>query len=242
MPIARCRNITLALVAVASLGACGSVGRFEAVPDKVVDLSGNWVINRTLSDDPKPALDKLRPQPQKQRRWDGPPPDDNGDDTGPPQGGGQQSPGGGGRGRRGGGQQPQLAYRNNNDAYLNSTVLKVLTTDLARAGYLRIQQSPERFSIDYGGSVRNFTPGAVSVVSASWGVADQSSGWKGKAFIIQVKPQEGVASYETFSLDKEGQHLVEELQFGGGQFPSVKLKRFYDRTDHPMQRDVPMGD
>jgi hypothetical protein len=252
MPIARAREITLALAATALVG-CGSVGRFDESPKHPVDLSGNWTINRTLSDDPKPAIDKLRPKPIP-HRWDGPPPDENGDDTGPQQGGqqggpgggggGGGGPGGGGRGRRNGqGQQaPQLAYRSNNEAYANSNVLKTVTADLARADNLTIQQSDTRFSIDYGSAVRNFTPGAVSVVSAAWGVADQSSGWKGKEFIIQVKPQQGVASTETFSLDNEGKHLIEEVHFGGGEFPSVKLKRVYDHTDHPLQRAVPMTD
>jgi hypothetical protein len=232
-------------MAVVALAGCGSVGRFDENPGHEVDLSGNWTINHTLSDDPKPILEKLRPQPVK-HRWEMPPDDLGGDEAGPPAGGGQQGGGGGGgggRSRRGGGSQgPQVVYRNNNDAYTHSTVMKALSADLARADNMTIQQSPERFSLDYGSAIRSFTPGARSVVSAAWGVADQSSGWKGKAFVIQVKPQTGVASVETFSLADDGKHLVEELRLGGGEFPSVKLKRVYDRTEHPMQRSVPMTD
>jgi hypothetical protein len=120
--------------------------------------------------------------------------------------------------------------------------MKMLQADLARADSLTIRQAPERFTLDYGSVVRNFTPGAVSVVSAAWGVADQSSGWKGQQFVIQVKPQMGVASVETFGLADGGKHLVEELHLGGGEFPAVKLKRVYERADHRAPRDVPTSD
>ncbi|HEV7441632.1 MAG TPA: hypothetical protein VGO18_03495 [Steroidobacteraceae bacterium] len=249
MSIVGTREITLAVVASVALAGCGSVGRFDPSPAHTVDLSGSWTLDRTLSDDPKPIIEKLRPQPAK-HGWDRPPDDELEDDTGPPEGGGRQGGGGGGgRGgggsRRGGSQsqgQPQVAYRNNNDAYTHSTVMKMLLADLARAESLTIRQDPDRFTLDYGGAVRNFTPGAVSVVSASWGVADQSSGWKGREYVIHVKPQMGVASVESFSLTDDGKHLVEELHLGGGEFPGVKLKRVYDRADHPVPRDVPTND
>jgi hypothetical protein len=249
MSIVRAREITLAVVAAAALAGCGSVGRFDPAPAHTVDLSGSWILDRAASDDPKPLMEKLRPKPPK-HRWDMPPDGGPDDDLGPPEGGGQDGGGqgggrqGGGRSRRGGGsqEQPQLVYRNNNDAYTYSTVMKVLQADLARADSLTIRQAPDRFTLDYGSAVRNFTPGAVSVVSAAWGVADQSSGWKGREFIIQVKPQTGVASVESFSLTEDGTHLVEELHLGGGGFPAVKLKRVYDRADHPVPRDVPTND
>jgi hypothetical protein len=247
MDMIRTREFLLTTVALATLAACASVGKLDESPGQTVDLSGNWTLNRTLSDDPKPIIEKLRPKPVK-RRWGDMPPDDMDEDGGVP--GGDRQPGGGqqgggqrqGRGRGGGSQGPQMAYRNNNDAYTHSTVLKALTADLARAENLTIRQNPDRFSLDYGSAIRNFTPGLISVVSASWGVADQSSGWKGKEFVIHVKPQEGVASQETYSLSPDGQHLLEELRLGGGEFPAVKLKRVYDRTDHPVTRGVPITD
>lgn len=243
MSIVRAREIALAAVASAALAGCGSVGRFDPNPDHVVDLSGSWTLDHVLSDDPKPIMEKLRPKPVN-HRWDMPPDDGLGDDSGPPQGQGGGQQGGGQRGsRRGGSQgQPQMAYRNNNDAYTHSTVMRMLQADLARAESLTIRQAPDRFTLDYGSAVRNFTPGAVSVVSAAWGVADQSSGWKGREFVIQVRPQMGVATVESFSLVDDGKHLVEELHMGGGDFPAVKLKRVYDRADHPVPRDVPTND
>jgi len=83
---------------------------------------------------------------------------------------------------------------------------------------------------------------AAKKIRAAWGVADQSSGWKGREFVIQVKPQMGVATVESFSLAEDGKHLVEQLRMGGGEFPAVKLKRVYARADHPVPRDVPTND
>jgi hypothetical protein len=245
MSIVRAREIALTVVASITLGGCGSVGRFDPNPAHVVDLSGSWTLDRGLSDDPKLIIEKLRPQPAR-HRGDMPPDEGMGDDSGPPEEGGQQGGGqrGGGRSRRGGGSQgpSQMSYRNNNDAYTHSTVMKMFQADLARAESLTIRQDPDRFTLDYGSAVRTFTPGAVSVVSAAWGVADQSSGWKGREFVIQVKPQMGVATVESFSLADDGKHLVEALRMGGGDFPAVKLKRVYDRADHPVPRDVPTND
>jgi len=243
MLMVRARGILPALLVAALLPGCG-ISRLNENPSKTVDMNGSWVLDRAASDDPQPVLDKLRPKPVS-RRWGAPPPDDGmGDDMGPPDGGQQGGQGGSGRGRRGsGGQgQPPVVYRNSNDAYTHSTVIKMLQADLARAGYLTIKQSEDRFSIDYGSAVRSFTPGSISVVSAAWGVADQSSGWKGKDFVIQVRPQTGVASYERYTLSDDGQRLTEELQLGGGEFPSAKLKRVYERTDKPVPRSVPNND
>lgn len=245
MSIVRAREIVLAGLASVTVIGCASVGRLDPSPSKTVDLSGSWTLDRAASDDPKPILEKLRPRPVRDR-WGAPPDDGMDDESGPPEGGGQQQGGGqrGGRSRRGGGGQgqPQVLYRNNNDAYTHSTVMKMLMADLARAENISIRQSPESFSLDYGSAVRNFTPGVVSVVSASWGVADQSSGWKGKEFVIQVKPQTGVATVETFSLSEDGKHLIEQLRLGGGDFPAVKLQRVYNQSARPLLRSAPTND
>jgi hypothetical protein len=226
------------------LAGCSSVGRYDPDPSHAVDLSGNWTLDRAASEDPKPLIEKLRPKPVS-RRWDTFPDED---DAGAQDGSSGPQPGGGtgGRGsrsRRGGGEaQQQYAYRNGNEAYSHSLVLKMLSADIARAENLTIHQSADRLTIDYGNSIRSFTPGSRSVVSAAWGVADQSSGWKGKEFVIAVRPQAGVATTETFSLSDDGKHLLEDLRMGGGDFPSIRLKRVYVQSDHPLQRTVPTGD
>jgi hypothetical protein len=241
MLMVRAREITVSVVAVALVG-CGSVGRFDPNPSHTVDLSGSWTLDHAASDDPQPILEKLRPKPRKD--FNGGMPDDGTggneqgppDDSGPQRGGRQGGQRGQGGRQGGGGAQQMQAYRNNNDAYTHTTVIKALRADMARAESVTIRQTPDRFSLDYGVMVRSFTPGAVSVVGADWGVADQSSGWKGKDFVIQVKPQTGVADIEKYSLSDDGKHLVEQLRLGGGEFPVVQLKRVYDHTDKPSPR------
>ncbi len=232
----------IAWVVPIALGGCAAVGHFDPTPSHPVDFSGSWVIDPVASEDPKPILAKLRPKPGS-RGATLPDPtaiDDQAEQTtGPPSG--QR---GGGRGGRGG-QSQNSQYTNIprvNDAYRRIPVLQMLTADVARSDHVTIRQSPERFSIDYGSSVRSFTPGAVSVVSAEWGVADQSSGFNGKDYVIRVKPQSGVASIETFSLSSDGQRLTEHLRLGGGDYVSAELTRVYNRTDQALPRAAPTND
>jgi hypothetical protein len=241
MLMVRAREITVSAVASVALVGCASVGRFEPNPSHTVDLSGSWTLDHAASDDPQPILEKLRPKLRRDSYGGMSPDDGTGDNgqMGPPDSGPQRGGQGGQGGRRRGGgsdSQQMQAYRNNNDAYTHSTVIKALRADLARAESVTIRQTPDHFSLDYGVMVRSFTPGAKSVVGADWGVADQSSGWKGKDYVIEVKPQTGVADVEKYSLSDDGKHLIEQLKLGGGEFPVVQLKRVYDHTDKPLPR------
>jgi hypothetical protein len=243
MLMVRAREITVSVVASVALAGCGSVGKFDSNPSKTIDLSGSWALDHAASDDPQPVLDKLRPKPRNDH-YGQPPDDGSGMDNGQgPPGGGPQQGGAGGGQRRRGGQQQMPTVRNNNDTFTHDSVIKALKADLARAESVTIHQSPDRFSLDYGVMIRSFTPGAVSVVGADWGVADQSSGWKGKDFVIEVKPQTGVADIEKYTLSDDGTHLIEQLKLGGGEFPVVQLKRVYVHTDKPLPRSgLPSND
>ncbi|MBV8742604.1 MAG: hypothetical protein JOZ12_12520 [Sinobacteraceae bacterium] len=217
------------------LSAC-SVGHFDANAPQEVDLSGNWVLDRAASDNPQPILERLRPRPS---RYPGGMEGAADDNSGPTRG----SEGGtGGRGRGRGAAQVTEPDLRSNDIYRRVPVIQMLRADVARADHITIRQSPGRFTLDYGVSVRNFTPGQVSVVSAEWGVADQSSGWKGRSYIIKVKPQSGVASEEVYSLSSDGKHLTEELRLGGSGYESAKLHRVYERTDQALPRAAPSND
>ena len=216
-----------------ALAGC-SLGRFDPAPAHGTDLTGSWVINHEASEDTSPILAKLRPrQPPR------PDPDPVVDDPTGSQGGQR---GGGQRGSRSGRGSPpvvQLDQGRAVDYYRRMPVVQMLNADIARSEHITIQQTPERLSLDYGVSIRNFTPGQVSVVSAEWGVAYQSSGWKGKDYVIRVKPQSGVYSEETFTLSPDGKRLTEHLRLGGGDYASVELHRVYDRTDRPLPRAAP---
>lgn len=244
MSIVRIREILLGALASGVLAGCGGVGRLNPDAPRAVDLSGTWLLDRAASDDPQKLLDKLRPKPDKYNRGMA----DDGMDPYGPDTSQQGQPGGGGTtgGGRGGGRRSQQAampptYRNN-EVYTHVPVMRMLMANVARGEQVTVRQTPNLFSLDYGTTVRTFTPGAVSVVSAEWGVADQSSGWKGKEYVIEVKPQTGVAAIERYGLSDDGKHLVEQLHLGGGNFPSVDLRRVYDHTDKPLPRGLPTND
>jgi hypothetical protein len=231
MSIARwsaCAAVALALA------GCSSVGKLNPDPPHGIDLSGNWILDRDASDDPQKVLYKLRPKPVDPRY----PQDDlaalAADDA---QNTNSNNP------RRRNQQSATQAYYRNNDAYTRAPVRKMLTADVARSEQVTVRQTPSLFSLDYGVTVRTFTPGQISVVSAEWGVADQSSGWQGKEYVIETKPQTGVASTEKFAISPDGKHLTEQLHLGGsGGFPPADLKRVYDRSDKPLPRALPTSD
>src|SRR6202035_2345293 len=83
--------------------------------------------------------------------------------------------------------------------------------------------------ISDGTNNRSFMPGRKSVVSVPEGVADQHSGWKSRAYVIDVRAQAGPETIERYRLSEDGQHLFAEIQSTGGNMPSIKIKRVYDR-------------
>src|SRR5207237_4047025 len=68
---------------------------------------------------------------------------------------------------------------------------RALLASIGRGDFLTVRQSSGELVLDYGNSQRRFTPGAHSVVSAESGVADQSCGWKGREYVIEVRAQAG---------------------------------------------------
>jgi hypothetical protein len=93
-----------------------------------------------------------------------------------------------------------------------------------------IKQRPEEFFIDDGISDRSFTPGLKSVVSVPEGVADQHAGWKGKEFVIDARALAGPETIERYHLSDDGKQLVADIQSSGGNMPTLKFKRIYDRV------------
>jgi len=220
-----------------SLVGCFGVSTLDPAAPHSIDLSGNWILDRQASDDPQKLLDKLRPKETTHRDMSAAD-----DGLGPYDNGQQDGQGGNGpRGRRSQQAMQPLLYRNN-QIITHTQVMRALSADVARADQLTIRQTHTQLTLDYGITARTFTPGLKSVVSASWGVADQSSGWKGKEFVIEVKPQTGVRSVESYTLSSDGKHLIEQLHLGGGDYPNVALKRVYDHTDQPLPRSIPMND
>ena len=223
-------------VAAATLAGCASGPKAEAPAG--VSLAGTWKLDRAASDDPQKVIAKMRAQAFKliARRSVQvagpvtrgapaplPPPDE-----------GVLVPGDEARGTHGHGPPP--------DPLRGSPMMHALAQALARGDFLTVRQSAEEFVLDYGTSVRSFTPGVHSVVSAERGVADQISGWSGRQYLIEDKAQVGPNVVERYALSRDGQHLIETLRIGPGELPAVELKRVYDHTDEAAPHAVPSSD
>src|SRR5882672_6668130 len=128
------------------------------------------------------------------------------------------------------------------DPLLRSPMAQVLRTSIARGDFLTVRQGPGEFALDYGTSQRSFTPGAHSVVSAQSGVADQTSGWKGREYVISVRAQLGPDVTERYGLSADGKHLVAKLHIATEELSAVDLTRVYDPSNETAPRQLPTND
>jgi hypothetical protein len=121
-------------------------------------------------------------------------------------------------------------------AYLRSQYTNALGSILTGDGIV-IEQSPERFVLRRGDSRRSFTPGGRSVVGVAGGVADQTTGWKGRDYVIDVRPQVGPRVTERYSLGPQGQ-LIEKVTLSGDDLTKLEFTRVYDKGT-PAARALP---
>jgi hypothetical protein len=219
--------ICVALFAVVALSGCfGSGLKPESQPG--VNIAGIWKLNRAASEDPQKIITALRTEAEKKIR--------RAMNAAPPPtvyGGGQ----GQGR-RRGGGRDssdpedmmpplgPGLGF--GGDPLRNSPTMHALRDVLNRGDYLTIRQSPDQVSFDYGNFSRSYTPGGRSVVSSETGVADQTSGWDAKQYVINIRPQLGPAMVEEYGLSPDGKQLIVKIHIGPFELQKVNLTRVYD--------------
>jgi hypothetical protein len=249
MSSVRRKGFMVSAAIAALISACGGAGRLASDAPAAVDLAGIWRLDRAASDDPQKAIDQLRSPSHREPDAghdlgdgdDGQTGDegtDGGPTTGQPagrHGGSHRSNGGAGPPSAGG---PSLRE----DAYQRASLAHVLMSDATRSDQVIIRQAPDSFVLDYGTSVRSFTPGGHSVVSVEGGVADQQSGWKGKEYVIEVKPQIGPHVVERYGLSEDGKQLIQNLRVGGSGLPVIQLKRVYDRSDTVLPRATPTSD
>jgi hypothetical protein len=113
---------------------------------------------------------------------------------------------------------------------------------LQRGDYLTVRQSPEQVSFDYGNFRRSYTPGGRSVVSSETGVADQTSGWNGKQYIVNIKPQLGPVFVEEYGLSPDGKQLIVKTRIGPFELHRVDLTRVYDATTTVVPNSGPSND
>jgi len=225
--------------AAAALGGCAGVGLSPDAPAGV-SLAGAWKLDHEASDDPQKVLDRMRTEAEKiisrhQQQLAA-------------QAAAAQRPG-----MRGGGQEPpestmdeELTTPDQNghrpDPLKRSPMAHVILQTVARGDFLTVRQSPDELVLDYGSSRRSFTPGAHSVVSTETGVGDQTSGWKGREYVITVKGQLGPDVTERYGLSSDGHELIEKLHIGAGELPAVDLTRIYRPTTEVAPQQLPRTD
>ena len=113
---------------------------------------------------------------------------------------------------------------------------------LQRGEYLTVKQSSEQVSFDYGNVKRSYTPGGHSVVSSETGVADQTSGWDGKEYVIKIRPQLGPSIVEEYGLSPDGKQLIVKTQIGPFELRKVELTRVYDATSAVVPNSGPSNE
>jgi hypothetical protein len=237
MPIVRAGRVLLCAAAATSLAGCAG-SRLSPDAPAGVTLAGAWKLNRAASDDPQKVLERMRAEAFKRmgrRVTAGPRPDVRG-------GGRRSSPPD---------DQPleedpapvRAAYgAPRPDPLLRSPMAHVVLASIARGDLLTVRQGPGEFALDYGTSQRSFTPGARSVVSAESGVADQTSGWQGREYVIKVRAQLGPDVTERYGLSADGKHLVAKLHIATEELSAVELTRVYDPTNETAPRQLPTND
>ena len=237
MPIVRAGGVLLCAAAATSLAGCAG-SRLSPDAPAGVTLAGAWKLNRAASDDPQKVLERMRAEAFKRmgrRVTAAPRPDVRG-------GGRRSSPSD---------DQPleedpvpvRAAHgAPRPDPLLRSPMAHVLLTSIARGDLLTVRQGPGEFALDYGTSQRSFTPAARSVVSAEGGVADQSSGWQGREYLIRVRAQLGPDVTERYGLSADGKHLVAKLHIATEELSAVDLTRVYDPTNETAPRQLPTND
>jgi hypothetical protein len=220
------------LCAAASAVLCGCATRTSADAPPTVSLAGNWKLDHAASDDPEKVLAKMRAEAFHLlgQRPPEPPPGVRpapGTDVPPP---GQEDYSPDARGRR-------------PDPLRRSPMARIILANIARGDFLTIHQSPGEFVLDYGGLRRSFTPGQRSVVSTiDGGVGDQTSGWKGAEYVIELKAQMGPTVSESYGLASDHKRLIEKLHIGSAELPAVDLTRVYEPTSETAPRQLPVND
>jgi hypothetical protein len=236
----KAKRIAIAASAVALLAGCGAP-RLEPDVPAGVSLVGAWHLNRQASADPNALIAAIVEKEMKhmRRRSDDAFEDDETGETGETRrgsGGGPSGNGGNrggssssaeGRSPGGGGLGGGLHPRGGMAAFIRSQYTQALGP-LLEGEAVVIEQSADRFVVARGDSRRTYTPGGHSVVSVADGVADQTSGWKGREYVIDVRPQVGPHLTERYSLTTDGQ-LIEKVWLGNDGLPKLEFARVYEK-------------
>jgi len=214
------RTLPPAALLALTLYGCAGLGSYSEEAPPGFSIAGTWALNPTLSTDTRKALAAARGDRDGSRPAGSSSPteviNDPTTDLPPVD-------------TRPTGQQGLPAFGNQGpDRY--RPPLDVQQEVLKGGGWLRIRQDGGEVEISNEITSHSFTPGVHSVVSVPSGVADQSSGWKGRSYVVEIRPQVGPRVVETYALSSDGRQLLVAIDIGSeGGNRSVKVRRVYDR-------------
>ncbi len=184
------------------MGCAGARG-LNALPEKAVNLSGEWRLNSALSDDAHKILGdaSARVREQFQRRQEAYRRSEQLD------------------------RDPQGDYETR---ALERGPYRDFGPVVDAPERISLSQNGGDITVMSEDGENRFQAGRQSVVSFGQGVADRRTGWSGQTFLVTTRAVDGQAKEERYSLDSGGR-LVLTLQMGGGGLPKVLIKRIYDR-------------
>lgn len=243
--LGRLALLPAAIAAFAALALAGCVGMRHISADAPpgFSLAGTWKLDPHLSTDTAALLRSMVRRPKGKRSQNGGgtnTPFDAGGRSRGRRGPGGEFPGGGGQGggtAGGGTGAGPDAQTGPADAAgpSGSEIVMGMPPDvslqrqvLSGGDYLKIEQQPGAFVVWNGATSQSFVPGERAVVSVPTGVADQRSGYHGKSYWIELRPQVGPSVTERFQLSDDGKQLIETIEIGSdGRVRSLKVKRVY---------------
>jgi len=228
----------MTMLAAAALCGCGGA---RLVPDTPpgVNLSGNWVLDAQASQNPQAMIDQMQQALMKRLRRERPPPgaldptaipddpDSDGSGSGGTAGSGPVT------GRHAGAPPGAGASATRSRLLVRRLSYEIALGPQLHVDRLTIEQSPTRLVFSRGEWRRTFTPGGQSVVSVADGVADQRSGWSGKEYVIEVRPQVGPRVIERYGLSADNRQLVERFTLTDEWLPKLEFTRVYVRGTPP---------
>jgi hypothetical protein len=208
-----------------------------------VDLSGTWTLDAHASQNPQPMIDQIQAAFMKRMRRAGPPldpldpldptdPTDPSDVDGPERGGSTSGPIQT-SGRHAGAPPGAGASTGPVRRFARRSSYEIALGPQLHVDGLTIEQSPTRLVFSRGEWRRTFSPGGQSVVSVADGVADQRSGWAGRDYVIELKPQVGPRVIERYGLSADGRQLVEHFTLSDQGLPKLEFTRVYVRGTPP---------
>ncbi len=232
---ATCVGVTLAA---AALTGCAS-SRLSAEAPPGVRLAGDWRLDPARSDDLGKAVQELRQQMQKARHEKGENEGGGASAETAGQGRGHHHAGSGEPGGQQSGQQSGEAGEGDSSSGSEGlgpgvgpmphlSPVDELMSNVPQGDYLRVGMSADTFTVTSGDSSNEYTPGQEADISAEQGDAQQISGWKDDAYVIDTTPQFGPEIIQSYGLTKDGR-LSMTLHLSGRGI-KFTFTRIYDRT------------